>query len=132
VVDRPFEQPGDRGEVDVRMRAHGHALAAGEVGGAEFVDEDERADHGALPRGQGAADLELAEVVGDGGYGLGDRPFGHGACSSIMARKDSGYSASGHSSKSASANQRCSCIHACSSSVWRDVSMAASATGTRK
>ena len=70
VVDRAFEQPGHGGEVDVRVRAHVHALARGEARGAELVDEDERPDHRPRPRRQRAAHLEVAEIVGDRGDGL--------------------------------------------------------------
>ena len=48
MLDRAFEQIGDGGEVDVRVRANVHALAGGKPRRAELVDEDERADHGPL------------------------------------------------------------------------------------
>ena len=65
MLDRAFEQIGDRGEVDVRVRPDVHALAGRKPRRAELVDEDERADHRPLARRQGPVDLELAEVVGD-------------------------------------------------------------------
>src|SRR5690349_16164623 len=70
VVDRPFEQPGDRRQVDVRMRAHVHPCAEVKLRGAELVDEDEGPDHAPRPRWDRAPDLELAEVVGNRGDDL--------------------------------------------------------------
>ena len=37
VIDRAFEQPGHRGKVDMRMRAHVHAGPEVELGRAELV-----------------------------------------------------------------------------------------------
>ncbi len=51
--DLAVEQIGDRGEPDVRMRAHVDALAGQELGRPHLVEEDERADH--LPRRDGSA-----------------------------------------------------------------------------
>ena len=64
--DLAVEQVGDGRKPDMRMRAHVDALAEEELGRAHLVPEDERADHLALGRGQGAADLEAAEVAGAG------------------------------------------------------------------
>ena len=66
VADRAVEQIGDRGEVDVRVRANVHAAAGGQSRRAELVDEDERADHRSFERRENAVDLEIAEVVGTG------------------------------------------------------------------
>ena len=48
VVDSALEQPGDRGEIDMRVRAHVHPGAKVELRRTELVDEDEGADHAAL------------------------------------------------------------------------------------
>ena len=63
VQDLALEQVGDGGEADMRVRAHVEAASGEELAGAHLVEEDERADHLALARRQGAADLEAAEVV---------------------------------------------------------------------
>ena len=77
--DLAFEQIGDGGEVDVRMRAHVEALARFEARRAELVPEDERPDHALLDRRQRAAHHEIvAEVARLGGDGRHHRPaFGH-------------------------------------------------------
>ena len=66
MADRAVEQIGDGGEVDVRVGADVHALARRQARGAELVDEDERPDHRPRPGRKRAANLEVAEVVGDG------------------------------------------------------------------
>ncbi len=45
VLDRAFEQIGDSGEVDVRVRPDVHAASRRQARRAELVDEDERPDH---------------------------------------------------------------------------------------
>ena len=50
MLDRAFEQIGDRREIDVRVRADVHALARREPRRSELVDEDERPDHRPLLR----------------------------------------------------------------------------------
>ena len=72
MVDRALEQPGDRGEVDMRMRANVHPAAQIELRGAELIDEDEGADHAARLGGQHTSDLELAEIVRGRGEDLID------------------------------------------------------------
>ncbi len=62
--DAPGEQVSDRGESDMRVRPHVHALSGNELHRAEVVEEDERADHLALAVGQRAAHLEAAKVAG--------------------------------------------------------------------
>jgi hypothetical protein len=52
------------------VRAHVHALASGQACGAELIDEDERADHGARPGRKRTADLEVAEIVRHGSDGF--------------------------------------------------------------
>ena len=66
VHDLALEQVGRGGEADMRVRADVDALADDEVGRAHLVPEDEGADHLPPRRGQGAADLEPAEVAGAG------------------------------------------------------------------
>ena len=48
------------------LRPDVHAAARRQSRRAEFVDEDERADHRPLPRRERPIDLEVAEVVRDG------------------------------------------------------------------
>jgi len=66
VIDCALEQPGHGGKADMGMRTDIHRLADIELGRAELVDEDERPDHGPLLGREHSADLEVAEVVGDG------------------------------------------------------------------
>jgi hypothetical protein len=54
----------DRGQPDMGMRAHVHALGGQEFGRAHLVEEDETADHLPPWGGQGAAHLETAEIAG--------------------------------------------------------------------
>ena len=62
VQDLAFEQVSDRRQVDVRVGTDVDALVGQELGRAHLVEEDERPDHLALDRGQGAANLHLAKV----------------------------------------------------------------------
>ncbi len=80
VLDRAVEQIGDGGEIDVRVGADVHAAAGRQTGGAELVDEDERSDHRPRPGRKRAADLEVAEIMGDGD------DLDHGAISSDSLR----------------------------------------------
>src|SRR3546814_14665278 len=68
MVDRAFEEIGQSRQVDMRVRAHVHALPDVEMRGAELVDEDEGADHRPRLVRQGPPHLEGAEIVGRGGY----------------------------------------------------------------
>jgi hypothetical protein len=72
--DLAREQIGDRGEPDVRVRAHVDALAEQELRGPHLVEEDERPDHLAARRGQGPAHLEAAEIARPGQDHRLDRP----------------------------------------------------------
>ena len=75
--DRAFEQIGDRGEADVRMRPHVEADAGLKRGRAHVVEEDERADqarrHGRqhAPHGQTAdvAQMRFEDCFDRGGHG---------------------------------------------------------------
>jgi hypothetical protein len=73
VLDRPFEKIRNGGEVDVGMRPHIHPPARRQAGGAELVDENEWADHPSRFGGERAANLEVAKVMGGGGYRFHDR-----------------------------------------------------------
>src|SRR5436190_4217466 len=70
VVDRPGEEIGDGGEVDVRVRAHVDSGARIELRRPHLVEEDERPDRRALAMRQRAMDLEPAEIVSRGQQGL--------------------------------------------------------------
>ena len=48
----------------MRVRAHVDAVAGAELGRAHVVEEDERPDHAALRRGQGASHRESPDVAG--------------------------------------------------------------------
>jgi len=60
VQDLALEEIGQRGKADVRMRAHVDAVARRHVDRAEFVEEDEGADHAPCGERQHASDLEAA------------------------------------------------------------------------
>src|SRR3546814_3012680 len=51
MVDRAFEEIGQSRQVDMRVRAHVHALPDVEMRGAELVDEDEGADQNGRAQG---------------------------------------------------------------------------------
>ena len=63
MIERAVEQPGDRGEADMRVGADVDALAGGHLGGAEMVEKHERADIPALREGQQPAHAEPAEIA---------------------------------------------------------------------
>ena len=63
VNDLAFEQVGDGGETDVRMRADVDALTGGEIGRAHVVEEDERPDHSPHRRRQDPPHDEAAEIA---------------------------------------------------------------------
>ena len=63
VQDLALEQVGHGGQADVRVRAHVQPPPGQELAGSHLVEEDEGADHLPLFRGQGAADLEPADIV---------------------------------------------------------------------
>jgi hypothetical protein len=63
VLDRALEEVGDGGEVDVRVRAHVHALAGREGRRSHVVEEDERADHLAADVREEAADVEATQIA---------------------------------------------------------------------
>lgn len=63
VADRAFEQIGDGGQVDVRMRPHVDPLARRQMRRPHLVEEQERADHGALTVRQSAMHLEAAQIM---------------------------------------------------------------------
>src|SRR3546814_1158056 len=64
MVDRAFAEIGQSRQVDMRVRAHVHALPDVEMRGAELVDEDAGADHRPRLVRQGPPHLEGAAVVG--------------------------------------------------------------------
>jgi hypothetical protein len=61
-----FDEVGDRGQPDVGMGAHVEPFARGKGCRAHLVIEDERADHAAVGRGQGPADLKAIPQIADG------------------------------------------------------------------
>jgi len=65
MVDRAFEQIGDGGEVDVRVRSDVDAFACRKPCGPHLVEEDERPDHRPLLVGERPVHLEPAEVMRD-------------------------------------------------------------------
>ena len=63
MLDLAFEEIGDGGEADVRMRPHVESLSWREQGRAHLVEENERADAAPAGVGQGAAHREaVAEI----------------------------------------------------------------------
>src|SRR6476469_6736115 len=96
MLDRPFEQISDGGEVDVRVRPNVHALAGGKPRGPELVYEDEGPDHRPFARRQGAVDLERAEIVRDRRDRLDDWAFdgSHQASPGAVARIDKAWTRS--------------------------------------
>lgn len=77
VADLAGPQEGDRGQADMRMRAHVDAVIRFQHGRAHLVDEHERSHTARLQGGHGATHLQPADVVhawGDqGGHGGGSR-----------------------------------------------------------
>ena len=63
MVDGAFEQPGDRGEIDMRMGPDIHSRTQIELRRAELVDEDERTHHAAGFGRQDPSNFELAQIV---------------------------------------------------------------------
>src|SRR3546814_19856290 len=63
VQERAFIHVGDGGEIDVRMGPHVHALSRPDLRRACLIEEDEWADPGALLRGKGAVDAEIAPIM---------------------------------------------------------------------
>ena len=63
VADRARPQVGDRGQADMRMRAHVDGGAGVHQCRAHLVDEHERTDAARLQGGDGATDFEAADVV---------------------------------------------------------------------
>jgi hypothetical protein len=66
VQDLAVEQVGHGREADMRVRADVQPPPGQELARPHLVEEDEGADHLPLFRGQGAADLKAADVVGTG------------------------------------------------------------------
>ena len=64
VHDLAVEEVGDRGQPDMRVRAHVDPLAGLEGIRSHPVEEDEGTDHPPLGIGQHARDLEASEVPG--------------------------------------------------------------------
>ena len=88
VVDRAAPQEGDRGQADVRMRAHVQATAGLEHHRAEMVDEHEGADAARLQGGDRASHHETAaEVVHARFDDRGHGGFSVAAMRRRMARK---------------------------------------------
>jgi len=63
VGDLAADQVSDRGEADVRMRAHVDPLPQQKLGRTHLIEKDERSDHLAARRRQRPAHLEAAEVT---------------------------------------------------------------------
>ncbi|KAG9597064.1 hypothetical protein KCV01_g9276, partial [Aureobasidium melanogenum] len=64
MTDRPGEQPGNRGQADMRVRAYVHAGVFTESRGAHLVEEDEGPDVAGLQVGQHAPhDETVAEIA---------------------------------------------------------------------
>src|SRR5690349_10385117 len=59
-----LEQVRDRGQADVRMRAHVEAVAGLKSDRAHVIEEHERSDRPALRARQCAADVEVAQAAG--------------------------------------------------------------------
>ena len=76
MIDRALEQPGNGGEIDVRVGPHIHPAAKVKASRAELIDEDEWPHHRARFGRQGTAHFELAKIVGNGGDGLFDHEDG--------------------------------------------------------
>ena len=66
MLDSAIEEICNRREADMRMRPHIETSACEELTRPHLIEEDERPDHLPLPRGQGAPDLEAADVMGPG------------------------------------------------------------------
>ncbi len=64
--DLAVEEIGDRGEPDMGMGPDIEPAPHQELGRPHLVEKDKRADHLAAGRGQGAPDLEPAEIAGPG------------------------------------------------------------------
>jgi hypothetical protein len=62
VIDLAFEEIGDGGEVDMRMRPHVHPLARREHGRPHVIEEHERPDHSPPRARQDAAHGKAADV----------------------------------------------------------------------
>src|SRR5258708_2170432 len=60
--DLAFEQVGDRGKADMRVRPHVDAVAGLEHRRPEMVEEDERPDHARAPRRQRPMHLKAAKI----------------------------------------------------------------------
>src|SRR5882757_830939 len=58
-----FEQVGQRGQADMRMRTHVLSLPGTKHRRSEVVEEDERTDHPALRRRQRATNLEAVAQI---------------------------------------------------------------------
>jgi len=61
--DSTFEQIGDGGQPDMRVRPHVHATTRWEIGGGHVVEENERPDGFAMGDRQHAADAESSKVA---------------------------------------------------------------------
>ena len=64
--DPAVEQIGDRGQPDMRVRAHVDRLTGAQDRRSHAVEEDERPDQPALCGRQRAAHLESADILGVG------------------------------------------------------------------
>ena len=83
VKEGTFIHIGHGGEVDVRMRAHVDPLPRADLGRAGLIEEDEGADHRALPDRQGPIYPEIAQIMAGGRDGLKNEIVcGHGASNS--------------------------------------------------
>src|SRR3546814_7303645 len=69
----------------MRRRAHIHARAQTELRRPERGDKDERANHGPLLAGKEPADLEVAQIMGDGVDCLRDHDVSPGALALIAS-----------------------------------------------
>ena len=68
VFDRTVEQIRHRGQADMRMRAHVHALPGRQPGGSHVIEEHEWPHTSLTQLGQYAAHAETAQVVDFGFY----------------------------------------------------------------
>ena len=60
--DLAFEQVGDRGDTDMRMRSHLDAFAGWKFSGPHVIEKDIRPDHAPFARRQRTAHGKIADV----------------------------------------------------------------------
>jgi hypothetical protein len=87
MIDRPGEEIGDGGEVYMGVGADVDPAARREMSRAHLVEEDERPDRRPLAVGEGAVDLESAEIVSGGMKGLEDEVVDHWEALTVIPAK---------------------------------------------